>query len=82
MKKIAFLMLHLKYGGIEKQVATLANSLVSKYEVEIISLYDTLNSKSFYKLDDRIKLWFIFPYGPNKEGIKSALKGFKNNTFI
>lgn len=77
MKKITFLMLHLKYGGIEKQVATLANNLVSKYEVEIISLYDILGSKSFYELDDRIKLRFIFPYGPNKKEIKYALKGFK-----
>ena len=76
MKKITFLMLHLNYGGIEKQVTTLANNLVSDYEVEIISLYDIVESKSFYKLDDRIKVKFIFPYGPNREELKNNLSKF------
>ena len=37
MQKITFLMLHLNYGGIEKQVTTLANYLVNEYNIEIIS---------------------------------------------
>ena len=47
-------MLHLNYGGIEKQVTTLANNLIDEYDIEIISLYDILG-KSFYELDKRIK---------------------------
>ena len=47
MTKITFLMLHLNYGGIEKQVTTLANSLANDYEIEIISLYDLLERKIF-----------------------------------
>lgn len=77
MKKITFLMLHLNYGGLERQVTTLANNLVDDYEIEIISLYDLLEGKSFYKLDERIKLKFIFPYGPNKGKLITCLKRFK-----
>ena len=35
MKKITILALHLGYGGIENAVVTLANTLSSKYDVEI-----------------------------------------------
>ena len=82
MKKIAFLMLHLNYGGLERQVTTLANNLVDDYEIEIISLYDLLEGKSFYKLDKRIKLRFIFPYGPNKEKIFNCIKKLKFITLV
>lgn len=82
MKKITFLMLHLNYGGIEKQVTTLANELSKEYEVEIISLYDILSGESFYQLDDKVKVKYIFNFGPNKDKIKAALKKFKLITFI
>ena len=77
MKKITFLMLHLNYGGIEKQVTTLANELSKEYEVEIISLYDILSGESFYQLDDKVRIKYIFNFGPNKDKIKDALKKFK-----
>ena len=70
MKKITFLMLHLNYGGIEKQVTTLANELSKEYEVAIISLYDILSGESFYQLDDKVKVKYIFNFGPNKDKIK------------
>ena len=82
MKKITFLMLHLNYGGIEKQVTTLANELSKEYEVEIISLYDILSGESFYQLDDKVKVKYIFNFGPNKDKIKAALKKFKLITLI
>ena len=82
MKKITFLVLHLNYGGIEKQVTTLANELCKKYEVEIISLYDILDGKSFYELDKRIKVKYIFNYGPNKKEIIKALKKVKIITLL
>lgn len=82
MKKITFLMLHLNYGGIEKQVTTLANELSKEYEVEIISLYDILSGESFYQLDDKVKVKYIFNFGPNKDRIKDALKKFKLITLI
>lgn len=81
MKKITFLMLHLNYGGIEKQVTTLANKLVDDYEIEIVSFYNILG-KSFYDLDNRIKVKYIFPCGPNKNEITKALKKFKLKEFF
>ena len=82
MKKITFLMLHLNYGGIEKQVTTLANELSKEYEVEIISLYDILSGESFYQLDDKVRIKYIFNFGTNKDKIKDALKKFKLITLI
>ena len=35
MRKISILSLHLGYGGIERAIVSLANSLCSKYEIEI-----------------------------------------------
>lgn len=77
MKKITVLMLHLNYGGLEKQVTTLLNALADKYDIEIISVYDLLNGNSFYNLDNRIKVKFLLPFGPNKKEIKEAIKHFK-----
>lgn len=77
MKKITFLVLHLNYGGIEKQVTTLANELCKRYNVEIISLYNILDGKSFYDIDPKIKVKYIFNYGPNKNQIFNSLKRFK-----
>lgn len=82
MKKITFLLLHLNYGGIEKQVTTLANKLSKKYDVEIISLYDILKGKSFYKLDPNIKVKYIFNYGPNKKQIIHSIRRFKFITLV
>ena len=45
MKKVTFLLLHLNYGGLEKQVTTLANELSKSYDVELVVLYDLLNGK-------------------------------------
>ncbi len=82
MKKITFLMLHLNYGGIEKQVTTLANELSKKYDVKIISLYDILDGKSFYNLNDNVNVKYVFNYGPNKKEIIKCLKSFKVITFF
>lgn len=78
MKKITFLLLHLNYGGLEKQVTTLANELAKSYDVELVVLYDLLNGKSFYKLNDNIKVKFVLKYGPIKaKQLKEMLKKIK-----
>lgn len=82
MKKITFLMLHLNYGGIERQVTTLANELSKRYDVEIISLYDILEGESFYNLNDNVNVKYVFNYGPNKKEIIKCLKNFKVITFF
>lgn len=74
MKKITFLMLHLNYGGLEKQTITLINQLAknSNYKIEIISVYDMLNGKSFYEIDSKVKIRFLSKFGPNHKALKEA----------
>lgn len=76
MKKIAILSLHLNYGGVEKAVATLANMLCDDYKVEIICTYK-IGNKPVYKIDDKVKIKYLIPYGPNKKEIKNAIKKIK-----
>ena len=73
MKKITILCLHLGYGGIEVAISNLANMLIDNYDIEIVSNYN-IYGKPFYKLDDRIKIKYLYNGGPNKKEFKSALK--------
>ena len=48
MKKITILALHLGYGGIERCIANLTNSIKGNYEIENVKCKDyvcTLNDK-------------------------------------
>ncbi len=76
MKKISFLSLHLGYGGIEKAICSLANSLCDEYEVEILATYKTVEQPAFF-LDDRIKVRYLTDVKPNGREWKDALKHFK-----
>ena len=53
-KKIAILSLHLGYGGVEKAITSLANSLakLGKYDIEIVSIYK-LYEKSVFDIDEK-----------------------------
>ena len=73
MKKITILALHLGYGGIENAITTLANTLVLKYDVEILSVYRLYN-EPIYKLDDKIKVSYISNIKPNKNEMIYYLK--------
>lgn len=78
LKDITFLMLHLNYGGIEKQVTTLANELAKfkdRYTINIVCVYK-INEKPFYDLDPSINVKYLIDRGPNKAEIKHALKRF------
>jgi N-acetylglucosaminyldiphosphoundecaprenol N-acetyl-beta-D-mannosaminyltransferase len=74
MKKISILSLHLGYGGIEKCVTTLANSLCSRYEVEIAVCYK-LYDKPAFSVDDRVKIKYLNKdLKPNHDALRSAFK--------
>ncbi len=79
MKKITFLMLHLNYGGLEKQTITLINELAKKqeYDIEIVSVYDLLGGKSFYEINPRVKINFLADFGPHHQAFYDALHNFK-----
>ena len=73
MKKITILALHLGYGGIEKCISSLANSLVSKYKVEILCTYK-IYDKLVYNIDDNVKITFLTNVIPNRNEFKVAIK--------
>ena len=74
MKKISILSLHLGYGGIEKCVVNLANTLCQRYEVEIAVSYQ-LYEKSAFPLNPKIKVIYLnHDIKPNHEEIRKALK--------
>lgn len=81
MKKITILALHLGYGGIENAIASLANLLCEKYDVEILSVYRLYNEPVF-ELDERIKVNYISNIKPNKKEMIYYLKKKNFNMFF
>ena len=74
MKKVTMLALHLNYGGIERFITNLANSISDNYDVEIVSTYKLLN-KPFFNLNDNITVkYLITDLNPNKNLIKKYMK--------
>ena len=59
-KKVLILALHLGYGGVEKTITSLANSLIknTNYKVEIASIYN-LYGNSVYDLNDKVKVTYL-----------------------
>ena len=77
MKKISILSLHLGYGGIEKCITSLANTLCDKYEIEIAVSYRLFDESAFH-LDERVKVIYLNDSNivPNREAFKSACRKF------
>lgn len=72
-QKITILSLHLRVGGIEKAICSLANMLVDNYDVEIVNVYKLCEPS--FKIDERVKVSYLSTdLKPNKEEIKYALK--------
>ena len=74
--KIQILSLHLGFGGAERATIDLANMLSSKYEVELISLYKTID-KPPYEVNNKIKINYLTNLKPNREEFKEALHNKK-----
>lgn len=82
MKKIAFLVLHLGYGGAERAVISEANLLSEFCEVEIISFYK-LYEKPAFKLDPRVKVTYLTEnLAPNRDEFKCAIKSRNISSFF
>lgn len=76
MKKVTILALHLGYGGIERCISLLANSLSKIYQVEIISTYKLYEEPAF-PLDRAVEVRYLLPkMKPNKQELLSAIKTF------
>lgn len=79
-KKIAILSLHLGYGGVERAITSLANSLakLDKYDIEIVSVYK-LYEKSVFDIDEKVKVTYLLSSKlcPNKKEWSEALNNLK-----
>lgn len=72
-KKVTILSLHLRVGGIEKAICSLANMLIDDFDVEIVNVYKLC--KPAFKIDPRVKVTYLSTdICPNKEEFKFALK--------
>ena len=82
MRKISILSLHLGYGGIERAIVSLANSLCSKYEIEIAVVYK-LYDKSSFEIDNRVKVKYLNGnLKPNRDSLVKAINNKKINLII
>lgn len=80
-EKVSILSLHLGYGGIEQANINLANILCKKYEVELVSLYKTVDIIP-YKLDLKVKLIYLSELKPNKKELMEAYRNKKVIKFL
>ena len=79
-KKIAILSLHLGYGGVEKAITSLANSLAktNKYEIEIVSIYK-LYEKPVFDINENVKVTYLLSsnLSPNRKEWEEALHNLR-----
>lgn len=74
VKKVAFLVLHLGYGGAERAVISEANLLSEFCKVEIISFYK-LYDKPAFDINPSVSVTYLTEnLAPNRDEIKSAIK--------
>ena len=74
MKKVAFLVLHLGYGGTERAVVSEANLLANFCEVEIFCLY-RLSEKPAFETDPRVKIHYLTEgVYPNRQALAEAIQ--------
>ena len=80
--KISIYALHLGFGGVEKYVATLANFLCEKNDVEIVSTYKITEKPAFY-INPNVKIeYLITEQKPNKEELINAAKNINVANFL
>ena len=74
VKKITILALHLSFGGVEKFISNIANLLVEKYDVQIISTYKLADKPAFF-INDKVNITYLLDdLVPNREEFKKAVK--------
>ncbi|MBQ4067050.1 MAG: glycosyltransferase [Clostridia bacterium] len=72
--KISIYALHLSFGGVEKYVATLANMLCEKHDVEIVSTYK-IDKEPAFPINPKVRITYLLEdLKPNKAELKNALR--------
>ena len=82
MKKVAFLALHLGYGGAERAIVNQANLLSEFCNVEIICFYKLYDNPAFH-ISENVKVTYLTEnIAPNKDKITAAYKNKNIPAFI
>lgn len=81
MKKLTIIALHLNYGGIEKAIASLVNSLCDDYKIKIVVCYK-IGIKPAFIINKKVEIEYLINDFPNKKEWIEALKKFKIKTLI
>ncbi|MBP3920339.1 MAG: glycosyltransferase [Bacilli bacterium] len=76
MKRVTILALHLGYGGIERAITDLANSLIDDYKVNIVSTYK-IYDKPVNRLNNKVKVEYLTELKPNAKEFKMSIKKLK-----
>ena len=81
-RKVVILALHLGYGGVEKAITNLANGLIDKYDVTIVSTYKLYN-KPIFELDKKVKITYLIEdLTPNKDEWMNSIKKLNIKQFL
>ena len=75
-KKVEILSLHLGFGGAERSTISIANMLSKEYDVEILTLYKTVDTIP-YLLNENVKVKYLCNYVPRKKEFIKAIKHFR-----
>ena len=71
-KKVYLTSLHLKHGGVEMVISTLANALVEQgFEVEVLCTYRL--GEPVYPLHDKVVVTYLTEDSPNRQQFSEAL---------
>ncbi|MDO5784596.1 MAG: polysaccharide pyruvyl transferase CsaB [Eubacteriales bacterium] len=72
-RKVYLTSLHLKHGGVEMVIATLANALVKQgFDVEVLCTYRL--GEPAYPMDERVQITYLTEDSPNRQEFAEALR--------
>ncbi len=72
-RKVYLTSLHLKHGGVEMVIATLANALVRQgFSVEVLCTYQL--GQPAYPMDERVRITYLTDDSPNRQEFAEALR--------
>lgn len=72
-RKVYLTSLHLKHGGVEMVIATLANALVKQgFDVEVLCTYRL--GEPAYPMDERVQITYLTDDSPNRQEFAAALR--------
>lgn len=81
MKRITITALHLKHGGVEKVIVSMANLFCEMgYEINIMCTYNL--GAPAYEINSKVNVRYLTEYQPNRREVIQSLRNFKLGSFL